>query len=153
MGGSTRNPMSSFGFFCQMALGGPALGVGFAIMTTWWLGLVFNDAMVEISMTLVTAYLTFYVAEDLLVVSGVLAVVALGVTMSAMASSRISPEVHHPMHIFWEMMEYFANTLIFVYSGVVIAVEIYNAGDSHNEVQYPQSESVIGGTLNSPKHP
>lgn len=87
--------------------------------------MVFNDAMVEISMTLVATYLTFYVAEDLLHVSGVLAVVVLGVAMSAMASNRISPEVHHPMHIFWEMMEYFANTIIFVYSGLIIALEIY----------------------------
>lgn len=98
--------------------------MAFAAAAATWLAFVFNDALVEISITFVVTYMTFYVAEELLHVSGVLAVVVLGVMMRATASNRISPEVHVPLHVFWEMLEYFANTLIFIYSGVIIAVEI-----------------------------
>ncbi|GMH39853.1 hypothetical protein BSKO_07757 [Bryopsis sp. KO-2023] len=140
VGGASRTTISSVGFFCQMALGGPAVGILFGIAATYWLALVFNDAIVEISITLVTTYLTFYVAEDLFAVSGVLAVVVLGVVMSAMASNRISPEVHEPMHVFWEMLEYLANTLIFVYSGLVIAVEIYASGGEAGEKAHIKAE-------------
>lgn len=42
----------------------------------------------------------------------------------------VSSAVHEPMHVFWEMMEYFANTMVFVYTGVKVALEIYEQNNS-----------------------
>lgn len=42
----------------------------------------------------------------------------------------VSSEVHEPMHVFWEMMEYFANTMIFVYTGAKVAIEIYEQNNT-----------------------
>jgi sodium/hydrogen exchanger 10/11 len=58
----------------------------------------------------------------------VLAVVVLGVYMSGYGSQRISVEVEHSLHSFWEMIEYLANTIIFVYSGYLIAFNVTGTG-------------------------
>ena len=47
-----------------------------------WLNQVFADASVEITTTIAAAYLTFWVAQASLGVSGVLAVVTLGIIMN-----------------------------------------------------------------------
>eukprot|EP00210_Caulerpa_lentillifera_P006651 g6354.t1 len=112
-------------FFFQLAFGGPAIGILFGLAATFWIQYIYNDLLTEISLTLVSAYLTFYVAEDVAEVSGVLAVVALGLFMGSFAKDRISSSVHGPMHVFWEMMEYLANTLIFVFTGLKVAVELF----------------------------
>lgn len=63
-----------------------------ARLTIWWLSRVFNDAVVEITITLASTYFTYYVGDELLGVSGVLAVVTLGVEINA-RRTHISPEV------------------------------------------------------------
>lgn len=116
----------SIKFFLQLAFGGPAIGILFGFAATFWITHIYNDLLTEVSVTLTTAYLTFYVAEDTAGVSGVLATVALGMFMGSFAKDRISPHVHEAMHVFWEMMEYVANTLIFVYTGLKLAVELFD---------------------------
>ena len=71
---------------------GVAFGWAMGIMLTLWLSLVYNDAMVEVSLTVTFAYLTFFLAEQFRS-SGVLAVVALGLWMSRNGRTQISPHV------------------------------------------------------------
>ena len=66
--------------------------------------MVFNDPMVEVSATLVAAYLTFFMAEYFFKVSGVLALVVLGLYFGSIGRTSISPEVEHFLHEFWELM-------------------------------------------------
>jgi len=117
-----------FQFFARMALGAPALGVAFGISASMWINFVYNDLVVEVAITFVTAYLAYYTADDLLTMSGVLCTVALGVTMGLMAKPRLSPKTHEPIEVFWEMLEYMANTTIFIYAGVKIAIKIWEVG-------------------------
>ncbi|CAN8032148.1 unnamed protein product, partial [Ixodes persulcatus] len=105
--------------FCRIAFGGPLLGFIMGKIAVWSLSKVFNDSVIEITITLSSAYVTYYLAENVFYVSGVLAVVALGVVISANKVS-ISPEVEEFVHSFWEMLSYLANTLIFIIVGVVI---------------------------------
>lgn len=105
--------------FCRIAFGGPLLGFVMGKIAVWSLSKVFNDSVIEITITLSSAYVTYYLAENVFYVSGVLAVVALGVVISANKVS-ISPEVEEFVHSFWEMLSYLANTLIFIIVGVVI---------------------------------
>ena len=47
--------------------------------------------------------------------------VALGIVMAGVGKTRISPEVEHFMHEFWEFIAFVANVIIFIVVGVVIA--------------------------------
>ena len=58
---------------------------------------VFNDSVIEITITISSAYITYYLAEITFHVSGVLAVVALGTVLSA-NKVAISPEVEEFVH-------------------------------------------------------
>jgi len=49
--------------FLQIAVGGPAFGFFMGKITILCLSLVFNDAATEITITLVSAYLTYFVGE------------------------------------------------------------------------------------------
>ncbi len=107
--------------FMWVSFGGLLVGFGLAYMSIQWVKRIFNDAMVEITIIIASAYLCFFVAEHFLHVSGVLALVAFGLTMSGVGRTRISPEVEHFLHEFWELAAFIANTLIFIIVGVVIA--------------------------------
>ncbi len=110
--------------FFRVALGGILVGLVVGLLVISWVKHVFNDAMVEISVIIAAAYISFFVAENLLGISGVLSVVAFGLTMSGIGRTRLSPEVEHFLHEFWEFFTFIANTLIFVMVGVLIASRI-----------------------------
>jgi NhaP-type Na+/H+ or K+/H+ antiporter len=116
--------MNPFLDFLKVAIGGILFGLIMARLVMFWLKKVFNDAMVEIIVLLASAYLTFFIAEDFLHVSGVLAIFGLGITMASVGKTRISPEVVKFLHEFWELAVYIANTLIFTIVGVVIASRV-----------------------------
>lgn len=107
--------------FAYISFGGIILGLTIGGITIRWVRSVFNDAIVEISAIVTAAYITFYIAEHFLYVSGVLGLVALGLAAASVGRTRISPQVEHFLHEFWELLAFIANTLIFIIVGVVIA--------------------------------
>jgi len=121
---------SPLGSFFKVAIGGVLIGLVIAAFTIAWVRRVFNDALVEITLMIVAAYLTFFIAEEFFHVSGILGLVALGLTMTSVGKTRITPEVQHFLHEFWEFAAFLANTLIFIIVGVVIAERsIFSAND------------------------
>ena len=86
---------------------------------------VFNDALIEVTITLVAAYVTFFLCEGIFLVSGVLGVVACGLLMSFHHHS-VSPEVEHTMHHFWEMIVYLTNTMIFILAGMIVSLKAFD---------------------------
>ena len=121
------NPAGATFDFLRVALGGVAVGLGLAIVTTTWLARTFNDPMVEITLTLVLAYACMIIAEGVFHLSGVMAIVSAGLWMHAQGRTRISPEVFHFLHQFWQMLAYIANTLIFLLVGLVVAIQVESA--------------------------
>jgi len=107
--------------FFRVAFGGVGIGCVVGWIVIKWVKKVFNDMFVEITAIIAAAYLTFFVAENFLHVSGVLALVAFGLVMASYGRTKISPEVQHFLHEFWELAAFIANTLIFLIVGVVIA--------------------------------
>lgn len=89
----------------------------------WIIGRLFNQPLLEITLSVVAAYIAFILSEEIHV-SGVVSLVALALMFSTLGRTRISPEVTHFLHQFWEMMAYLANTLIFLIVGIVIALQI-----------------------------
>ncbi len=116
--------------FLRVAVGGILVGLVVGYIIIAWVKKVFNDALVEITVIVAAAYMTFYIAEHFLHVSGVLGLVSLGLLMASTGRTRISPEVEHFLHEFWELFAFIANTLIFLIVGVVISDNIvFTAND------------------------
>ncbi len=114
--------------FLKVAVGGTLVGIIIGALSIRWVRGVFNDALVEISIIVAAAYITFFICEHFLHVSGVLGLVALGLAMASVGKTRISPEVEHFLHEFWELFAFIANTLIFIIVGVVIAQQVTITG-------------------------
>ncbi|KAH6557469.1 hypothetical protein KP509_1Z112500 [Ceratopteris richardii] len=117
-------------YLARVALGGVALGGAFGLVSVLWLGLVFNDTVIEITLTLTVSYIAYYTAEDLAEVSGVLSVITVGIFFAVFGRLAFKGETQESMHYFWEMVSYIANTLIFILSGVVIAEYILKSQNS-----------------------
>ncbi len=113
--------------FVVVVAGGLIVGWLLALATAWILGRTFNDPLVEITATLVLGYMAMWVAEGMLHVSGVMALVAAGLWMGGPARTTVSPEIAHFLHQFWELLAHMANTLIFFLVGLVIGHRFQDA--------------------------
>ena len=107
--------------FGKIGAAGGLVGVFLGLIAILWVRKVFNDPLIEITVVLVASYAVFFVCEHFFHVSGVLGLVALGIVMAGVGRTRISPEVEHFMHEFWEFTAFAANVIIFIVVGVVIA--------------------------------
>ncbi|KAK2635611.1 hypothetical protein Ddye_030403 [Dipteronia dyeriana] len=108
-------------FLAQVSLGAVGMGLAFGIASVLWLGFIFNDTVIEISLTLAVSYIAYFTAQEGADISGVLTVMTLGMFYAAVARTAFKGESQQSLHYFWEMVAYIANTLIFILSGVVIA--------------------------------
>jgi len=109
-------------YFCQLALGGPLLGAALGIFLFFWIGLLRLRHLpeLEVAIVLIHVYFTFYLAESVHV-SGVLAVVALGVVVSAIVEPRLSHDGRHAHHFVLKQVGYMCNQIIFFAAGIVTA--------------------------------
>ena len=67
----------------RLAVGGPAVGLGFGVSCTIWMRFIYNNEMTEILLTIATAFAAYLVADQLADASGVLSVVTYGELCSA----------------------------------------------------------------------
>ncbi|WOH15660.1 hypothetical protein DCAR_0935203 [Daucus carota subsp. sativus] len=119
--GSSLNWAAVVKFLAQVSLGAVGIGIAFGLASVLWLGFIFNDTVIEITLTLAVSYIAYFTAQEGLDVSGVLTVMTLGMFYAAVARTAFKGESQQSLHHFWEMVAYIANTLIFILSGVVIA--------------------------------
>ena len=113
--------VGSFSFVVALGL---VIGVVLGYLAIFIISKVFNNPLVEITLSVGVAYLVFFVAEHTFHVSGVVALVALALMFSSIGRTKVSPEVSGFLHQFWEMMAHFANTFIFLLVGVLIATRV-----------------------------
>jgi len=107
--------------FLRVSVGGAFTGYVIGKIGLSWIRSVFNDMLVEITVIVALAYLTFFICENVFGVSGVLGLLSLGLLFAGPGRTKISPEVQHFIHEFWDFAAFAANTLIFLIVGVVIA--------------------------------
>jgi monovalent cation:H+ antiporter, CPA1 family len=86
----------------------------------WSMRHVSGDRLAEATLTLAFAYLSFVAAERLFHVSGVVAVLTAGLTMSALGPSRITPENWSFLSELWEQIAFWARSLIFVLAAILV---------------------------------
>ena len=107
----------------QMGVLGPLFGCASGWVLSRVLQRVYNSKEVEVTLTLTTAYLVFWLAEVVMGSSAVLAVVFLALYLKHRSHLCISPEVAHVMHEFYELMAYLFNTAIFFIAGFKLGSE------------------------------
>lgn len=110
--------------FCQVVAGGAILGVIAARLVIWFITRVNSEEMIQNSVIILSAYLVFILAQLYLGISGVIALVAFGLTIAYVGKPRLKPQVNIFMGSFWELLTYIANTLIFIIVGIVIAEKV-----------------------------
>ena len=125
MGVKEHTVGSAIGQICSMSIVGVAIGVIMGFLFVYALGSIWNDAVVEVVLAITFAFAVFFVAEAPAIhASGVLAVVCCGVVFSAWSKSTLNAEVAKVMHETWAILGFIANTLVFVYTGVLVPVKI-----------------------------
>jgi CPA1 family monovalent cation:H+ antiporter len=119
-GGAEPSVLGGLGSFLEVFLGGIVVG--------WIMGRVFvgiirrleNMPLVEQSLTLSLAYLSFIVAEHYLHVSGVMAVVVAALVLGSRGRTVIQPHDWHSLHETWEQIGFWANSIIFILVGLAV---------------------------------
>lgn len=74
----------------------------------------------EITLTVALAYLTFYVSEHYLGVSGVVATVIAGLVVGSSGRTRMSPTTFEQLSASWTQLGFWANSLIFIFAAMLI---------------------------------
>ena len=120
----TFEPLTIGFTFLSVVLLGLFIGLAVGAVVLFWIGRLFNQPITEITITISAAYIAYFIAENIFHVSGVVAVVALGLLLASIGRTKISPEVAGFLHHFWQMMAHIANTLIFILVGIIIASRI-----------------------------
>jgi monovalent cation:H+ antiporter, CPA1 family len=108
--------------------GGIVLGAVAARIATQCLPLLHGDRAAEMTLTLALPYLVFILGEDELHVSGVVAVVAAGLTFGSTALSRMSPFNWGFLNELWEQLAFWAGSFIFILAAILVPTLLIDVG-------------------------
>ncbi|CAK9027120.1 Sodium/hydrogen exchanger 8 (Na(+)/H(+) exchanger 8) (NHE-8) (Protein SALT OVERLY SENSITIVE 1B) [Durusdinium trenchii] len=108
---------------------GLMLGVGSGLLGLFALQQIWEDTVVAVALTVVLVWGTFFVSEALHV-SGVIAVVALGIVFAAYEDGYIQYEVSLSLKRYWKKVEYMVNTVLFGFSGGIIVDVLLRAEET-----------------------
>ncbi|MCB2053989.1 MAG: cation:proton antiporter [Geminicoccaceae bacterium] len=110
--GAGLDPMSAGERFLYLFAVGGAIGVVVGWACARLLSVVPGDSLPQVSITLALAYAAFLVAELSFQASGVVAVVAAGLTLTVAGTGRVADEVWGSIRIVWAQLGYWSNGLI-----------------------------------------
>ncbi len=114
------DPVLTVKDFVVVSFGGLAVGTILGFFAYELLKRV-DDHVVEVLITILLSYGSFIVAEHVLHLSGVMAVVAAGVLIGNQGKQfAMSPTTRISIHSFWEIVTFIVNSLIFILIGLKI---------------------------------
>lgn len=122
--GSVRVAGAALEFFHALGTGiavGGGAGLLAAALFRWLRGTVVHAVI-----SVITAYLAFVVAADLLSASGVMAVLAAGLTLGTAARRLSSQEERHFLHELWAFNAYVAGTVLFLLMGMTVTTVMFS---------------------------
>lgn len=102
--------------FVGGGLAGFVMGRGACFLFAWLRG--FPTA--EITLTLTLAYLSFFISEHYLGVSGVVATVIAGLVVGSTGRTRMSPITFEHLASSWGQFGFWANSLIFLFAAMLV---------------------------------
>ncbi|PQA86858.1 cation:proton antiporter [Hyphococcus luteus] len=106
--------------FLVVFLGGVAVGVVVARPAIWLMRAFRRDTMIILTLTVTLPFVAFVAAEHFLHVSGVMAVVAAGLTIGSIGRRMIPPQVFVEVEHAWHQLGFWATSLIFMLVGLAI---------------------------------
>jgi Na+:H+ antiporter len=112
--------------FLTVFFGGIAVGLAMSWVFLQLLSRIRTVAVVEVTLTISLAYLSFLVAEHYLHVSGVMAAVVSALVLGSTGRTSMSPEGWHLLKETWETIGFWANSLIFVLVGLAVPMIMSN---------------------------
>jgi monovalent cation:H+ antiporter, CPA1 family len=112
--------VAGLGKFTVSFVGGGAVGFLAGRLLLWIIPWAEDDRLAEATLTLAFVYLVFIAAERLFHVSGVVAVLVSGLTLSAVGPSRIAPANWTFLAGLWEQIAFWARSLIFVLASILV---------------------------------
>lgn len=113
--------LDAIGQFFYMSFLGPLVGLIFGLILIKILSRIHNKPILEANLTVCFPYLTFYLCElEMIHVSGILALVAMGLVMTNRGRDQISVESQEAMHEIWSYITFCAETSIFLLTGVIL---------------------------------
>ncbi len=101
-------------------LGGGLFGFALAWAGTRLFPLLKGWPRAEITLTISLAYLSFFIGEHYLHVSGVVACVVAGLVIGSTAKTRLSPETSEQLEGAWGQLGFWANSLIFIIAAMFV---------------------------------
>jgi len=106
--------------FFEVFIGGALVGAVIGFVLSEFLHRFFSSSGAFMIMTIVVAYTSFSIAEHILHVSGVMAVVASAITMGMLWVPRISQTAIHTVKETWEVIALISNSLLFLLVGLSV---------------------------------
>jgi len=118
--GETPNLLASAIEFLVVFLGGVAVGMVVARPAVWLMRAFRRDVLIILTLTVTLPFFAFVIAEHFLHVSGVMAVVASGLTVGSIGRRLIPPQVFSEIEHAWHQLGFWATSLIFMLVGLAI---------------------------------
>lgn len=103
--------------FLTVALGGVVVGILFGRILAMFLLRVYHNNLIAISAIVISPFITYLLAEEFHV-SGVIAVVVLGVALAVHSGRLVSPEAKKQNKSFWDVVIFLLNGLVFILIGL-----------------------------------
>ncbi|MEO1251847.1 MAG: cation:proton antiporter [Pseudomonadota bacterium] len=109
---------SSLGQFLVVFLGGILVGILVARPAVWLMGAFQRETLIILTLTVTLPFIAFVVAEHFLHVSGVMAVVASGLTVGSIGRRLVPPQIFVEVEHAWHQLAFWATSLIFLLVGL-----------------------------------
>ena len=122
------------GQFCLLTFGGLIIGLILGFIFNEIIKRIFNDEDIELSLSIISCYVTFYISEKLIGCSGILSIVAQGLYISYTRQTGFSPDLIQTLEHVWSFLSSIINNIIFVLAGLIIFLEVSYEHISGNEV-------------------
>jgi CPA1 family monovalent cation:H+ antiporter len=94
-----------------------AIGLVLATVTAKVIQYLKNEVLIEITLTIALAYLSFILAEEI-GASGIIATVSSGIVVGNFGRHKFSPQVKVFMKEIWDYLAFIANSIVFFLIGL-----------------------------------
>ncbi len=119
----------------RLSVGGPAVGLLCALIFYHIMKSFLNHTFYFVIFTVLCAYTTFYICESAFLeikVSGILALVVLGIYLSAKLKGRVVGTLEESVEVIWHFLAYVLETTLFFLTGGYLG--IFFASDEVSEL-------------------
>jgi CPA1 family monovalent cation:H+ antiporter len=117
---ASASPTSAIRTFLTSAIGGAVVGAAMGFATTQLFRILGSWPRAEITLTIVLAYLSYFLTDHYLHLSGVVACVVAGLVIGTARRTRLSVETAEQLEGAWGQVGFWANSLIFLLAAMFV---------------------------------